>query len=59
MGARIPVESITNRVSIGCNLGAEVSPGIFVIFTISLHISFGFLITTDRQKIDLAKREAI
>ena len=27
IGARMPVESITSRASIGCSLGAEVNPG--------------------------------
>jgi hypothetical protein len=44
MGARIPVESITNRVSIGCNFGAEVNPGMLVTFTISFQMSVGFFI---------------
>ena len=45
MGALMPVCSITNRVSIGCNLGAEVTPGSLVTFIISFQISSGELIS--------------
>ena len=41
IGARIPVCSITNRVSIGCNFGADVTPGNLVTFTISFQMSSG------------------
>jgi len=43
-GARMPVDSITSRVSIGCNFGAEVRPGRSVTFTISFQISSGLFI---------------
>ena len=39
MGARMPVCSITNRVSIGCSLGAEVTPGSEVAATTSAQMS--------------------
>ena len=44
IGARIPVCSMTSRVSMGCNFGAEVTPGNFGDFTISFQMSSGLLI---------------
>ena len=41
IGALIPVWSITSRVSMGCNLGADVTPGILDALIISSHISSG------------------
>ena len=44
-GERIPVCSMTRRVSIGCSFGAEVTPGRRETSTISFQISSGDLIS--------------
>jgi hypothetical protein len=41
MGARIPVWSMTMRVSIGWSLGAEVVPGSRLAFRIASQMSSG------------------
>ena len=41
IGARIPVCNMIRRVSIGCNLGAEVMPGNCVTLVISSQMSSG------------------
>ena len=45
IGARMPVESITSRASMGCSFGAEVSPGRWVTLTICCQMSLAFLIS--------------
>ena len=43
IGARIPVRSMTRRVSIGWSFGAPVAPGSFATRSISAQISSGLL----------------
>ncbi len=43
IGARMPLWSMTSRVSIGCSFGADVVPGIRPAFTISSQMSSGTL----------------